>query len=148
MKLASESHRKIESFLRDHFHDEKLRLPPVLIYCGRFARWLTVSFQITAITFGRRVFIAPKVITRDEENRLTVSAALIAHEATHVIQYRKAGFIRFLLSYVAEYLRALREQKQGLGKAARTAAYFKIRQEREAYEAQAAYPSWKMMNAE
>ena len=146
MKLASESHKRIESFLRDHFHDEKLKLPPVHVYSGRFARWLTDRFQILAITFSRRIFVAPKVITRDGENRLTVPAALIAHEATHVVQYSKAGFIRFLLFYIAEYLRALREQKQGWGRAARSAAYFKIRQEREAYEAQAAYSIWEAMN--
>ncbi|MDQ3818956.1 MAG: hypothetical protein M3362_14950 [Acidobacteriota bacterium] len=106
-------------------------------------RWLTDRFQITAITFGRRILVTPKVIIRDEENRLRVSASLIAHEATHVIQYCKQGFMGFLASYVAEYLRALLEQKQGWAKAARAAAYFKIKQEREAYEAQAAYPIWK-----
>src|SRR5947209_12875490 len=145
MKLASESHKRIESFLRDHFHDEKLKLPPIHVYSGRFARWLTDRFQILAIAFGRRIFVAPKVIKRDEEARLTLPAALIVHEATHVVQYGKAGLIGFLLSYTAEYLRALREQKQGWSRAARSAAYFNIRQEREAYEAQAAYPIWEAM---
>lgn len=153
MKLASGSHRRIEGFLQDHFHDEKLKLPPVHVYSGRFARFVTGRFQILAITFGRRIFVAPKIIKRNEENRLTVPAELIAHEATHVVQYSKAGFIGFLLSYIAEYLRALREQKQGWSRAARMAAYFKIKQECEAYEAQAAYPIWeamkkKMMNDE
>lgn len=147
MKLASESHKRIESFLRDYFHDEKLKLPPIHVYSGRFARLLTGRLQFLAVAFGRRIFVAPKVMTRDEESRLTVPAALIAHEATHVVQYDKAGFIKFLISYSAEYLRAMREQKQGWGRAARTAAYFKVSKEREAYEAEAAYPIWETVKS-
>ncbi|PYS52115.1 MAG: hypothetical protein DMF68_02445 [Acidobacteria bacterium] len=147
MKLTSESHKRIESFLRDYFHDAKLKLPPIHVYSGGFARLLTGRLQFLAVTFGRRIFVAPKVMARGEENRLTVPAALIAHEATHVVQYDKAGFVNFLLSYITEYLRFLREQKQGWGRAARTAAYFKISKEREAYEAEAAYPIWETMKS-
>ena len=143
MKLASESHKRIESFLQDHFHEEKLRLPVIHVYSGRFSRRLTGTFGILAITFGRRIFVAPKVIKRDERKRLTVPAALVAHEATHVVQYGTAGFAGFLVSYLREYWRGLMDQKQGWGKAARKAAYFGIKQEREAYEAEAAYATWK-----
>jgi hypothetical protein len=142
MLLAPESHRQIEDFLRDHLRSETLRLPPVFIYSGRFARWLTGSLQILAITFGRRIIVASKVVKRDEKGRLTVPAGLIAHEATHVIQYSQAGFVGFLFSYLREYWRALREQRQGLSKAARNAAYFAIKHEREAYEAESAYAGW------
>jgi hypothetical protein len=148
MKLASESHQRIEKFLRDHFHDEKLRLPVIHVYSGRFSDWFTSAFGILAITFGRRIFIAPKVIKRDERKRLTVPAALIAHEATHVVQYGAAGFAGFLVSYLREYRRGLLDQKKGWGKAARQAAYFGIKQEREAYEAEAAYATWKSMDNE
>lgn len=144
MLLAPESHKHIESFLQDHFHIERLKLPPVHVYCGRFARWLTSRFGIIAITFSQSIFIAPKVVKRDEKNRLTVPAALVAHEAIHVVQYDKAGFIRFLISYLSEYLRVLREQKQGWGKAARHAAYLAIRQEREAYAAESAFEIWRL----
>ena len=143
MKLAPESHKRIESFLRDHFHDEKLRLPVIHVYSGRFSRWFTSAFGILAITFGSRIFVAPKVIKRDERKRLTAPAALIAHEATHVVQYSAAGFAGFLVSYLREYGRGLLEQKKGWGNAARQAAYFGIKQEREAYEAEAAYATWK-----
>jgi hypothetical protein len=142
MKLAPESHRRIESFLRDHVQDEKLKLPTIHVYGGRLAHWLTGRFQILAITFGRRILIAPALIKRDEQDRLTVPAKLIAHEATHVIQYRDAGFIGFLVSYLSHYWRELRKQKQGWGKAARKAAYFGIKQEQEAYKAEAAYATW------
>ena len=143
MKLAPESHKRIESFLRDHFHDEKLKLPVIHVYSGRFSRWFTSAFGILAITFGSRIFVAPKVVKVDERQRLTVPAPLVAHEATHAMQYRNAGFLCFLISYLNEYLRGLRSQKQGWGKAARKAAYFGIKQEREAYEAEAAYATWK-----
>jgi hypothetical protein len=143
MRLAPESHKRIENFLRDHFHDEKLKLPVIHLYCGRFSRWLTEAFGILAITFGRRIFVAPKVVKLDEGKRRTIPAALVAHEATHVVQYSAAGFAGFLVLYLSEYWRGLREQKQGLSKAARKAAYFGIKQEREAYEAEAAYASWK-----
>jgi hypothetical protein len=145
MKLASESQRHIEKFLRDHFHDDKLELPTIYLYCGRFSLWLTSSFGILAITFGRRIFVAPKVVKLDEGRRLTVPASLVAHEATHALQYCNAGFLRFLVSYLNEYLRGLRSQKKGWGKAARQAAYFGIKQEREAYEAEAAYAIWNAM---
>ena len=141
MLLAPESHKQIEVFLREHLGVEALRLPPIFIYSGRWAHWLTSRSHILAITFGRRIFVASKVVGRDEEGRLTVPAALIAHEATHVFQYNQAGFVRFLLSYLLEYWRALREQP-GWGKAARNAAYFAIKQEREAYQAEQAYAGW------
>ena len=142
MLLAPESHERIEAFLREHLRDETLRLPPVSIYSGRVARWLTGSLQILAITFGRRIIVASKVIVRDDRGRLTIPAGLIAHEATHVIQYQEAGFIRFLFSYLREYWRALQEHRQGWGKAARNAAYFAIKHEREAYAAESAYDTW------
>ncbi|HEX8843525.1 MAG TPA: DUF4157 domain-containing protein [Pyrinomonadaceae bacterium] len=142
MKLAPESHKQIESFLREHLKDETLVLPPIHIYSGWYARWLTEHLRILAITFGRRIFIAPKVLKLDEQNRLTAPAGLIAHESTHVIQYAQVGIIGFFVSYLREYFRILREQKQGWGRAARNAAYLGIRHEREAYKAEEAYPSW------
>ena len=142
MVLAPESHARIEAFLRDHLQDDNLKLPPVYIYSGRVARWLTGRLQILAITFGRRIIVASKVVVRDEKGRLTVPAGLIAHEATHVIQYQEAGIVRFLFSYLREYWRALHEHRQGWSKAARNAAYFAIKHEREAYGAESAYPGW------
>lgn len=142
MLLAPESHKQIEAFLREHLQREGLTLPPVHIYSGRLARWLTGRLQILAITFGRRIIVASKVLGRDAEGRLTVPASLIAHEATHVVQYQEAGMIGFLFSYLREYWRALREHRQGWKKGARNAAYFAIKHERQAYEAESAYTIW------
>jgi hypothetical protein len=142
MLLASESHQRLEAFLRNHLRDEKLRLPPVIIYSGRWAHYLTSAFDILAITFGRRIFVAAKAVRRDEAGRLTVSAKLIAHEAVHIVQYQQAGMIGFLSSYLWEYWRALRGQRRGWSKAARLAAYFALKQECEAYDAESAYAVW------
>jgi hypothetical protein len=145
MLLAPESHRHIESFLREHLRNDALRLPPIFIYSSRWTRWLTSVFGIVAITFGRRIFVAPRKVERDGEGRLTIPAELIAHEATHVVQYEQAGFIGFLYSYLREYWRALREQQQGWGKPARRAAYFAIKHEREAYGAESFYGVWSRL---
>ena len=141
MRLAPEAHRHIEAFLRERKQCESLRLPPVSVYVGRWARLLTGTFGILAITFGRRVFVSARVVKRDERGRLTVPAGLLAHEAMHVVQYGEAGFAGFLLSYLGEYWRGLRAQP-GWGRAAREAAYRAIKQEREAYEAEDAYRVW------
>ena len=141
MRLAPESHRQIEAFLRQRRGSESLRLPPVTVYSGRLSNLFTGTFRILAITLGRRVFVSAKVVRRDERGRLTVPAALLAHEAVHVLQYSEAGFLGFLFSYLREYWRELRAQP-GWGRAARQAAYFAIRQEREAYEAEGAYHTW------
>lgn len=141
MLLAPESHRRIEGFLREYLRDEGLELPRVHIHAGPFARWATGRLHVLAITVGRRILVAPKAVVKDEAGRPNVSGSLIVHEATHVVQYGRAGFLGFLFSYMAEFWRALREQP-GWGKAARQAAYLAIRQEREAYEAEAAYRAW------
>jgi hypothetical protein len=143
MFLSPETHHRIESFLRDYLHEENLKLPRISIYNGRWTRWLTSAFHISAITFGRWVFVAPKMVTRDGRGRLTVPAKLIAHEAMHVIQYARAGFVRFLCSYLREYLRALRKGR-GWSKAARHAAYLAIKQEQEAYAAESAFDVWRL----
>jgi hypothetical protein len=141
MLLAPESHLHLEAFLRERLRSESLRLPPVNVYVGRWSRLLTGTFGILAITFGKRVFVSARVVKRDGQGRLTVPAGLLAHEAVHVVQYNEAGFAGFLLSYLREYWRGLREQP-GWGRAAREAAYRAIRHEREAYEAEDAYHVW------
>jgi hypothetical protein len=145
MRLAPEAHRQIEAFLRERRRSEALRLPPVQVYVGRWSRLLTRTFGITAITFGRRVFVSSRVVRRDGRGRVTVPARLLAHEAMHVVQYTEAGFVCFLFSYLKEYWRELRAQP-GWGRAARQAAYLAIKHEREAYEAEGAYATWAALS--
>jgi hypothetical protein len=140
--LAADSHKHIEAFHRYFAGDEKLRLPPVYLYKGRVARWVTHRFHIGAITFGRHVFVKPELIKQNEEGRWTVPAWLVAHETTHVLQYEAAGFVGFLASYLRDYWRSLRRQEKW-NAAARMAAYFAIEVECAAREAESAYAAWK-----
>ena len=141
MLLAAESHKRLERFLREHFDDPALRLPPLFFYHGRVAGWFVRVFRQGAITFGRRIFVLPRLIKRDERGRLTVPGWLAAHEATHVLQYERSGFVVFLVIYLSGYWRALRAQKR-LSGAAHWAAYRAIREEIEANEAEEAYLKW------
>ena len=141
MRLASESHGLIEKFLRDRFHLPTLKLPPVFIYHGRVAHCLTKTFHIGAITFGRHIFVAPKLMERDGDGRLCVPGWLIAHEATHVWQYQREGFMGFLISYLKGYWRALRMEKSWNGEA-RMKAYLAIKEECDARESETAYAVW------
>jgi Domain of unknown function (DUF4157) len=141
MRLAPASHQRIETFLREHFHLPTLKLPSIFLYHGRVAACLTRAFKIGAITFGRHVFVAPKMVTRDESGRLRIPGWLIAHEATHVWQYERAGFFGFLFSYLRGYWRALRAQQVWSGEA-HLAAYLAIEEECDARESEAAYTAW------
>lgn len=141
MLLAAESHHRLESFLREHFNDPALRLPPLYFYKCRVVVCLERVFDIGAITFGRRIFVLPKYVERDGQGRLTIEGALAAHEATHALQYERAGFAGFLGLYLRGYWRALRAQKR-LNGAAHHSAYRAINEESEAREAEKAYAMW------
>ncbi len=141
MKLSAESQQLIETFLRERFRLETLKLPPISLYHGRVADWLTRTFKITAITFGRHIIVASKMVVRDESGRLSIPGWLIAHEATHVWQYKRAGFLGFLFSYLRGYWRALRGKRMWSGEA-RMAAYLAIEEECDARETEAAFMDW------
>ena len=141
MKLAAESHKYLEDFHRHHSGKGELRLPPVYLHAGRFARLITHTFKIAAITFGRHILVKPELVVRDEAGRLRAPSWLIAHETTHVLQYERAGFVGFLWVYLKDYWRMLREQ-QGWGSVARMSAYLAIGVEREAREAEHVFAEW------
>ncbi len=141
MKLAATSHAQLQSFLRYHLNDETLMVPAISIYDGNFARIVTRLLKISAITFGHYILVSPAVVRRIDDQRLVVPGWLVAHEAVHVLQYGQAGFLRFFVSYLKNYLRALLEQK-GVSSAARMNAYLAIEEEREAREAERAYEAW------
>ncbi|MBA3806611.1 MAG: DUF4157 domain-containing protein [Acidobacteria bacterium] len=141
MRLATESHQLIETFMAERFGLEMQKLPPISLHHGRVAGWLTRTLKISAITFGRHIFVAPKRVARDESGRLSIPGWLIVHEATHVLQYERAGFFGFLFSYLCGYWRALRAQ-QMWNKGARMAAYLAIEEECDARDAEAAFKDW------
>lgn len=82
------------------FEHELLR---ARLHHGRFARILTSVARANAIVFGRRVFLGASA-----ESAIAAGAAaaatLLAHELTHVRQYRRYGMAAFLGRYVGEYL--------------------------------------------
>jgi hypothetical protein len=146
MLLAADSHKHLEEFHRHFGGDENLRLPPVYLYKGRVSRWLTHTFDIAAITFGRRIFIKPELIRQDREGKWTAPAWLIAHETAHVLQYEAAGFIGFLISYLSDYWQSL-GGRQMWNSAARLEAYRAIKAEQAAREAEEAYTVWAARQA-
>ena len=142
VRLSAESHRKVEEFFRDFRGEPGLRLPPIKVYAGGFSRLLLDSIGMGAITFGRRVFVAPRMTVRDGRGRRAVHGWLLVHEAAHVLQYEEAGFVKFLLGYLRDYWRGLPAgAKWRLSGPARLAAYLTIPAEQEAREAEHAYRS-------
>ena len=138
MKLSAETHRQVEAFFRRHANDHALKLPPLEIHAGRFADLLTKLNGISGITFGRHVFVRSKLVGRDAGGRATLSARLLVHEAAHVLQYERRGYLKFLGGYLRGYWRGLRGGGRW-DRAGRSAAYLAIADECEARAAELAY---------
>ncbi|HEX8175296.1 MAG TPA: DUF4157 domain-containing protein [Pyrinomonadaceae bacterium] len=138
MKLAARSHEHLENFLREFYQDSTLRLPAVYFYTGTLVRLVTHALNVSAITFGQHVLISPELVNADSHGRQSVPGWLVAHEAVHVLQYKREGYIRFLMHYLFGYWRALRESGKW-DRAARLRAYLAIAEEREAQEVERAY---------
>ncbi len=141
MLLARASHERLERFFRQYFKDETLSLPRVSVYAGRFAGVSTTAIGFGAITFGSRVLIARSIVRRGEDGLLRAPGALVAHEATHVLQYERAGYVRFLFRYLREYSAALKKGS-GRGLQRHWPAYRAISFEAEARAAEEAYAAW------
>ncbi|HEX8853204.1 MAG TPA: DUF4157 domain-containing protein [Pyrinomonadaceae bacterium] len=127
--------------MREHLQEPGLELPPLEIYAGRFARFVTQALKVGAVTFGRRILFSPHKLVRDEAGRLVAPGWLVAHEALHVVQFEREGRTRFLWAYVAEFWRLLRAGG-AWGAQARNDAYLAISKEMEAVKAQRAYQIW------
>ncbi|HEX8560112.1 MAG TPA: DUF4157 domain-containing protein [Pyrinomonadaceae bacterium] len=140
MRLSDESRETVQRFFREHRGEPGLRLPPVRVHAGAAARLLTGLAGASGITFGRRVFVRPSLVGRDGRGRAVVPAALLVHEAAHVLQYEERGAARFLFDYLRGYWRALRAGRRW-GAAGRVLAYLAIEEEREAYAAEQAFTS-------
>ena len=59
---------------------------------------------VLAITLGRRVYIAPRMLDRAQNDL----ESLLRHELAHVRQVARLGVVRFLGIYVRDYLRLRR----------------------------------------
>ena len=104
------------------------------LHSGLPSRILAGCLGADAFVLGRRVFLSPRA--SDALERSSADAlALLAHELTHVAQYRRLGFLPFLARYLREYLR-LRWAGRDHAR-----AYREISFEREAAEAERALRS-------
>ncbi|MFN2385659.1 MAG: DUF4157 domain-containing protein [Thermoanaerobaculia bacterium] len=101
------------------------------LHSGLPARLLAGCLGADAFVLGRRVFLSPRAADA-LERRSGEALALLAHELTHVAQYRRLGFLPFLTRYLREYLR-LRWAGRDHGR-----AYREISFEREAMAAERA----------
>lgn len=98
---------------------------------GVFARGLCRVLGAGAVTFGRRIYVSSP-----GRRRLTAGGrfalSLAAHEAVHVLQFRRDGFFPMLARYLGEYLRG---RLRGLS---HDQAYRQISYEKEAFAVEAA----------
>ena len=145
MKLAESSHDKLQTFFREVLGEENFKLPVVNFYAGRFSRVFTLVLKIHGITFGRRIFIMPDLISTDFENRRRLPLELAAHEIVHVLQYKKDGFAKFFYKYLSSYWKNLRAEKNW-DSDARQQAYRDIPYEREARKIAAEFVVWNQNN--
>jgi hypothetical protein len=141
MKLADSSHQRLEAFFREYLDDADFCLSEIDIYAGVFTKILTNLIGAHGITVGARIFIAPKFLTYNTNNFLKLPEDLIAHEITHVLQYRQEGLINFFYKYLSNYWQNLR-RKEKWNALARQEAYFEIPFEVEACAIAERFVEW------
>jgi hypothetical protein len=141
MKLAESSHRKLEAFFREYLNDETFHLPQIYFYVGWFTNLLTALISVHGITFGRRIFITSGLLSFNQNNLLKLPEDLAAHEITHVLQYRREGFIKFFYKYLTSFWRNLQKRKKW-DAVSRQNAYLEIPFEIEARRVAAKFVEW------
>ncbi len=141
MKLAPSSHQKLETFFREHLNDEDFHLPMIHLYVGKITRIFTTVLKLHGITFGRRIFILPKFLITNQENLFTLPEKLVAHEVTHVVQYRREGFFQFFYKYLTNFWKNL-WTKEKWDFDSRQEAYLEIPFEIEAREVANKFVEW------
>lgn len=141
MKLSEKSHRKIEDFFREYLRDDRFCLPKIRFYGGRFAGFLTSRLKIEGITIGKRIYILPDNFWISENRKLRLDEELVVHEISHVLQYRREGFLKFLWQYRKSYYANLRKKKRR-DSYAKSEAYFEIPFEIEARQAASEFAAW------
>lgn len=104
-------------------------LERVRLSSGFASRAVVSVLRADAFVLGRRVFLS-RAATEQLERRSREAVALLAHELTHVAQYRRLGVPVFLARYLREYAR------QRLAGVRHAEAYRNISFEREARDAE------------
>jgi hypothetical protein len=125
---------EVEAFLaRATGHD--VRLGRVRLAAGPIGAVVARLARASGITFGSVICLESRLGARVRERGgapLDVLGSLLVHECTHVWQYRRDGWVRFLANYLRSYFTNLLEL-HSLGRSARSDAYRAIPAEREAY---------------
>lgn len=140
--MAYESRQKIEKFFREYLGDENFSLPEICFFAGKLSGFLAFVLKIHGITIGKHIFLAPELITLNQDNRKLLPKNLAIHEIVHVLQYRREGFFRFLLKYLTDYWRNL-QKKRDWSAISRLEAYREISFEIEAREIAGQYLKWE-----
>lgn len=141
MRLSRRTHKKFETFFRQYFEDDKLKLPDIEIYIKRGAGIITRLLAVEGITIGRHIFIKPSVARHRSKDSFSIGKNLLAHELTHVLQYQKLGFFGFLIDYLKEYFSGLKRKKKWNSRA-RMEAYWEISHEVEARKTAEQFVEW------
>jgi hypothetical protein len=141
MRLSEHAHKLFAAFFSAQKICDSNDFPDVRIYAKRGSWLLTNLIMVDGITFGRHIFINPKFVSRDVENRLLVSKKLLAHELVHVLQYQQEGVWGFLIDYAGDFLVIFRK-KDKWSLRSWFESYQEIRHETEARNVAAKFTRW------
>ena len=144
MKLAAAAHREFQAFFREYLRDEDFLLPVIHFYAGKLTGMLTALIGVHGITFGRRIFIKPSLVSLNRNGQPQLSEDLAAHEIAHTLQYRREGFVKFLYIYLSDYQKNLRSFDRR-NASAKHSAYLEIPFEIEARRVAAAFVEWRKL---
>ncbi len=147
MKLAETSHQKLELFFREYLDDKEFQLPMIHFYVGKPTDFFTALISVHGITFGRRIFIAPQLLSFNQNNLLKLPEELVAHEIAHALQYKREGFVRFFYKYLTSFWRNLRRKRKWDG-VSRRQAYLDIPFEIEARAVAERFVEWNRGKSE
>ena len=141
MRLSGSAHKLYAEFFSECELCEVVEFPKIEVYVRRGSWLLTNTIMVDGITFGRHVFINPKLTSRTEDGLLTISKELIAHELVHVLQYRREGMWLFFWNYVSDFARAFRKKKKW-NTQTWFETYLDLPHEREAREIASEFSGW------
>jgi hypothetical protein len=122
------SPRRLDGALATRLPGFRDLLPGVRLHSGRLARFLTTRLRAEAFVLGRHIFLS-SLATGAIARQTAGAVELLAHELTHIRQFRRYGIAPFLGRYLGEYLSARARGRP------HSEAYRAISFEREAQEA-------------
>jgi len=135
MIVSEESAQHLEEFLRDYLTKPDLTLPKLTLYNNRLIDRIGLALGFDGLTFRKWVFVTRRVLNRKDLNDIDIDSAFLAHEAIHVLQYRRQGTFIFLMKYLWAFISALRSAEGPLQAKVRN-AYLAIPYEQEALQAE------------